>query len=305
MLLTKATLTTNHCPICEAPSAYELIKDGCPYFQCSACDFLFHRAAEIANIREYDQDYWEHERHEALRREREDCFLRALELLYVSTIPVQNILDFGCGGGVTVTMLRDKLYLNAVGIDPFGEFEESSFLHRSSLKELPDKYPQGFFDAIYSIEVFEHLENPKQTMAELCYLLKPGGKLLVNTGTREFLAKYDPQADYIDPLGRGHISIYTLKSFNALGLGFGLNARFLGDRKYMVLLEPQVTAESYPQHNNLAALRRLGEWFPMLFGEYMRLILVEGEFEQRMAWALALDQELRVLKARNAASSAI
>jgi hypothetical protein len=37
----------------------------------------------------------------------------------------------------------------------------------------------------------------------------------------------------------------------------------------------------------------------MLFGEYMRLILVEGEFEQRMAWALSLDQELRALKARN------
>jgi len=35
------------------------------------------------------------------------------------------------------------------------------------------------------------------------------------------------------------------------------------------------------------------------------LILVEEEFEQRMAWAVALDQELRVLKARNAASSAI
>src|SRR5882762_4690146 len=137
------------CPICEGASVHELTKEGCVYFRCRTCDFLFHRAPADGG-RNYDGDYWDGERNEALRREREDSFIRALELLYLSSIPVANILDFGCGAGVTVTMLRDHLNLNAVGVDPFGEFTESPFLHRSSLKELQEKYPSGYFDAIYS-----------------------------------------------------------------------------------------------------------------------------------------------------------
>lgn len=292
-----AQFVDTYCPICKAPAAYELTKDGCAYSQCSACDFLFYRASELGQVRDYDKDYWDGERQEALRREREDCFLRAIELIYLSAIPVENILDFGSGVGVTVGMLRDGLGLNAVGVDPFGEFGESPFLHRMTLKELHGKYPQGYFDAIYSIEVFEHLEDPRQTMSELCYFLKPGGKLLVNTGTREFLAKYDPEANYIDPLVRGHISIYALKSFDALGREVGLKARFLGDRTYMVLLESPGAPESYPRQENLGKLARLGSWAPMLFNEYMRLIPLEKELLERSQWALALSREVDKLKA--------
>jgi SAM-dependent methyltransferase len=288
-----------NCPICKAASAYELTKDGCAYFECSACDFLFHRPTGIENLRNYDRSYWESERTEALRREREDGFMRAVELLYLSAIPVENILDFGCGFGVTVTQLREELKVNAVGVDPFGEFEESAFLHRMTLRELRAKYPQGFFDAIYSIEVFEHLESPKEMLTELFYFLKPGGKLLINTGTREFLAKYDPAANYIDPLGRGHISIYSLKSFSALGSPLGFTARFLGERTYMVLLESREASESFPTADNLTTLARLGSWVPPLFREYMRLILLEKEFEQRTAWALSLDRQLMELKEGN------
>jgi SAM-dependent methyltransferase len=290
-----------HCPICEGSSVQEFIKEGCAYFRCRTCDFLFHRA-EAGGPTRYDGDYWDGERVEALRREREDGFLRALELLYLSDIPVANLLDFGCGAGITVNMLRSELNLNAVGVDPFGEFTESPFLHRHGLKDLQSKYPRGYFDAIYSIEVFEHLEDPKQTMAELCHFLKPGGKLLINTGTQEFLAGHDPKGTYIDPLVRGHISIYSLQSFNSLGQAFRLQARFLGDRKYMVLLEPLNTEQLPPLPENLATLARLGAWAPLLFREYMRLILLEKEFSERTAWALSLNQELNALRSRKTRS---
>lgn len=100
------------------------------------------------------------ERAEALRRESEDSFIRALELLYLSTIRVENILDFGCGLGLTVQLLREKLGLNAVGVDLSADFVETDYLHRCDLETLSGKYPPGHFDAIYTIEVFEHLEHP-------------------------------------------------------------------------------------------------------------------------------------------------
>ena len=107
------------CPVCNSSSALALTKDGFDYFRCSSCEFLFHRAETRKETTSfYDNKYWSMERLEALRREREDCFDRALELLYLSTIPVRNILDFGCGLGITVTLLRESLGLNAVGVDP-------------------------------------------------------------------------------------------------------------------------------------------------------------------------------------------
>jgi hypothetical protein len=147
-----------NCPICGNQSRPALVKDGCEYRECSACSFLFHRKAVQSSAetphRFYDERYWEMERAEARRREYEDCFVRALELIYLSTIRVENVLDFGCGLGITVQLLRDQLGLNAVGVDLSADFAAKPYLHRCELEELASKYPEGFFDAIYSIEVF-------------------------------------------------------------------------------------------------------------------------------------------------------
>ena len=221
------------------------------------------------------------ERAEAIRREKEDCFVRALELLYLSSIKVESVLDFGCGPGLTVDLLREKLDLNAVGVDISADFAESAHLHKCDLADLTAKYPPGYFDAIYSVEVFEHLVDPLKVLSQLHGLLKPGGKILINTSTQECIVKYDPEMSYIDPVRRMHISIYSLKSFSELASTFGYTASFLGDRKYVVVLSPSNSGASFPVPENLDRVRRLGDWFPMLLTEYMRLIFVEEEFDKK------------------------
>ena len=72
--------------------------------------------------------------------------------------------------------------------------------------------------------MFEHLEDPKRILTILNSLLKPGGKILINTGTQEYIKKYDPEAAYIDPSNRGHISIYSLKTFGVLAGFLGLKS---------------------------------------------------------------------------------
>ena len=279
------------CPVCNSSSDLELTKDGFDYFRCSRCEFLFHRSEpkkEIpASSSFYNSKYWAMERQEALRREREDCFDRALELLYLSTIPVRNILDFGCGLGLTVKLLRESLGLNAIGVDPTGEFEPSEYLHKSGVEELQQKYPAGYFDAIYSIEVFEHLEDPRRILTVLNSLLKPGGKILINTGTQEYIKKYDPESSYIDPAVRGHISIYSLKTLSVLGGFLGLKASFLADRKYVALLEAP-SERAFPHPDNIQTIRRMGDWLVPLLTEYMRLVFVEEEFEKKSLWLAQL-----------------
>ncbi len=294
-----------HCPICQSPSVKALTKEERPYYRCGQCDFLFHRP-EMGRPEEparkfYDEGYWQMERTEALRREKDEGFMRALELLFISTIKVQNILDFGCGLGVTVRLLRERLGLNAVGVDISADFEEADFLHRCDLDELREKYPPQYFDAIYSIEVFEHLEDPVQVLSALHSFLKPGGKILINTCTQEQMAKYDPEMTYIDPVRRGHISIYSLKSFSQLASAIGYISEFLAGRRYVVILSPPEGNERFPHPDNLGRVGKLGDWCPGLFAEYMRLVSIEGEFEEKCLWSAHLLAELDSLRLEYAA----
>jgi SAM-dependent methyltransferase len=278
------------CTICHGLSGVALTKDGCDYYKCSQCDFLFHPPVTAlgtsAAMSSYDNQYWEAESAEAVRREREDCFIRALELLYLSTIGVRRVLDFGCGLGITVQMLRDQLRINAVGVDPYGRFRQSNYLHKVPLTELRNIYGPESFDAIYSVEVFEHLTDPDAAVAELSSLLKPGGALLINTGTQEFLESYDPARNYIDPLERGHVSIYSLKTFCCLARRHGLDANFIAARSYVVLMrKPSGGDGRWPVERNIDTLRSLGDWFVPLVREYIRLVFVEGDFQRIVAGA--------------------
>lgn len=261
------------------------------YRRCTKCSLLFCAPVKREGDRPfaYDEIYWEKEGAEALRREREDAFVRVLELIYVSSRPVKRILDFGCGYGETVKLLRNMLSIDAIGVDPYGVFEEREYLHRTDAGGLLARYGESSFDAIYSVEVFEHLEDPLSAIEVLAGLLKPEGKLLINTGTQEFIERDDPKLGYIDPFVRGHITIYSLDSLSALASRVGLEARQLAGRTFEVLFsDPAAAGNEHPRKENLATLSSLGGWFVHLFHEYMRLIYLPAEVEEKSAWALQL-----------------
>ena len=89
-----------------------------------------------------------------------------------------NVLDFGCG-----TKPYESLFSNAThytGVD----IEVSGHNHADSKvdvfydgKTLP--FIDGNFDSVVSFEVFEHLFNIDEVLAEVSRVLKPGGRLLV------------------------------------------------------------------------------------------------------------------------------
>ena len=237
--------------------------------------FFFHPVSQTSNLVEtqYGTNYWESVENEAIRREQEDAFVRSLELIWLSKIPIRNILDFGCGYGITVTNLRKLFSLNAYGVDPYGNFEESEYLTKKSLENLNETFHKIKFDAIYSIEVFEHLQDPKSILAKLFSLLNDDGMILINTATQEFLQRYDTSLNYIDPTKNGHISIYSLDSFKKLAAPHGYTANFVGDRLYMILLSKN-GFENNPVKENFDLLTKgQGPWFTHMLREYMRLTL--------------------------------
>jgi ubiquinone/menaquinone biosynthesis C-methylase UbiE len=90
-----------------------------------------------------------------------------------------NVLDFGCG-----SKPYESLFVNAnryVGVD----IEVSGHNHKDSKvdyfydgKTLP--FNDASFDAIVCFEVFEHVFNIDDVLAEMYRVLKPNGQLLIS-----------------------------------------------------------------------------------------------------------------------------
>lgn len=96
----------------------------------------------------------------------------------------KRVLDLGCGSGKNCLELR-KLFphLEFHGVDLFDKSAVLDFINYQQVdlntSSLP--YPDDCFDAIIFIHVIEHLEHPIRLGSEIKRVLKPGGKIYIET----------------------------------------------------------------------------------------------------------------------------
>jgi glycosyltransferase involved in cell wall biosynthesis len=102
----------------------------------------------------------------------------------------EKIIDFGCGAGDLIGVLRKK-GCNAWGVDVdegavkiakkhFG----ANDLYGMSFEKFFAKNTKEKFDIITLFEVLEHLDNPLEVIYNLEKLLKPNGKIVLSTPSR-------------------------------------------------------------------------------------------------------------------------
>jgi SAM-dependent methyltransferase len=90
-----------------------------------------------------------------------------------------DILDFGCGSKPYESLFRAAKSYVGVDIAVSGHSHENSkvdFYYDG--KELP--FPDGHFDAVVCFEVFEHVFNLEEVIAEIRRVLKPRGTLFIS-----------------------------------------------------------------------------------------------------------------------------
>jgi 2-polyprenyl-3-methyl-5-hydroxy-6-metoxy-1,4-benzoquinol methylase len=122
----------------------------------------------------------------------EPCYALAARLLRDAGAG-GRLLEFGAGAGRFALMLASA--------ENFPEVVCADILPKPS--EFPDSiewiefdlnHPlplgNGIFDTIVSVEVIEHLENPRAVFREFHRLLKPGGVLVLTTPNQESLRSY-------------------------------------------------------------------------------------------------------------------
>lgn len=100
----------------------------------------------------------------------------------------QLVLDVGCGDGRFALWNRDR-GARIVGIDAAPFFADAARatidLVRGDVRALP--FPPATFDAVYSIDVMEHLDEAglQRYFGEISRVLKPTGRFFLYSNTRE------------------------------------------------------------------------------------------------------------------------
>lgn len=208
------------CPICTSPSAYDfsgrnvLVKGDLTrydYYKCDTCGaFFLHPMPDAATLGElYPDSYVEPDDLErakpinplklarlklhhgyahlgvnplALLADRLMAPFRSADRA-IDFVPGGKLLDVGCGNGRYLRTMR-SLGWQVEGVEfnrQSAEFCRGTQLtvHNGDLASA--RFPSASFDVITARHVIEHIPTPHDFMAELARLLKPGGRLVIET----------------------------------------------------------------------------------------------------------------------------
>lgn len=134
--------------------------------------------------------------------------------------PYRTMLDFGCGGGVTLPLLTN-LSRRVVGVDinlaPYRAMSRHiSFPDRVEVydaKEHPlSSFPGGVFDVIIALDVLEHIDDLEDVFSEMCRVTSPGGVIVVSGPTENWFYQIGRWIAGEEYTGNYHVSdIYDVR----------------------------------------------------------------------------------------------
>lgn len=159
--------------------------------------------------------------HDGCFKSRTDHLLRALESQGIYIDKNSNILDYGCGDGITLENLQSKNYRNLSGYDP--NFKKSN----GSLNDRGFDITNSFenfkttFDFILSIHCLEHVDKTSQFFKDLHKVLKEDGTVIVQVPN----IHYNP----VDFLIYDHFHHFSIKSLSCLSEKQGFKVLYCGN----------------------------------------------------------------------------
>jgi len=101
---------------------------------------------------------------------------------YFGPLAGKRVLDVGCGKGrFARILLEENPGAEVWGLDISEEMlkyvPQEIQTRAGSMTELP--FPDGHFDCVYATESLEHAVEIDRAVAEMCRVLKPGGRLVI------------------------------------------------------------------------------------------------------------------------------
>jgi len=243
-------MSSENCPVCNSADV-QLFKQmaGSSYYECISCELLFVEPEVLKKIDagkaivNYSSGYWEEEIVAARERSWGASLARVAEVILYATIPIGRFIDIGSGPGYLLDALQYQLP------------SSSHLFYANELFPPAPRYrtrnPNYFigdfsrfdfsFDAGCCIEVIEHL-TPAMVKKLFCDLAKKSRQnsiYIFNTGLSDYIKQED--IEYLDPLRRGHIIGWSIKSLQHLVESIGFQILPIPGKKWAFIAEYQAT----------------------------------------------------------------
>jgi SAM-dependent methyltransferase len=94
----------------------------------------------------------------------------------------RDVLEIGCGRGLTGELLQRTLGCRVTGVElnPEVAADAARRLHAVHAGDVETLALAGEFDAVLALELFEHLTHNERFLARARELLRPGGRLVLS-----------------------------------------------------------------------------------------------------------------------------
>lgn len=160
-----------------------------------------------------------------LEKARHHCWFHARSRIALSVLKEQrvsrtaSVLDVGCGWGTNLQALEDAGY-QATGLDISRRVLDAldrpgRFLIEADLNEEPPADAK-LYDALFALDVIEHLDDDRSAVRRLAGLLRPGGLAVVSVpALPELFSDFDRI--------QGHRRRYLPETLRTAFDGSGLN----------------------------------------------------------------------------------
>ncbi len=183
------------CPACQSSKvklAYKV--SDLPFLGCQDCSMVFlgqflteEDLKSIYDREDYQQfSYYIDGLEKKIANDRVNCLKKELKLS-----GRLSVFDFGCGDGLFLAQLRNffpsfelcGLDLSETAVSKGREVYNLNLV-AGDLKNVT--FEKNYFDLVTSYHVFEHLQNPKEVLKKIYYLLKPRGKVMITTPNENY-----------------------------------------------------------------------------------------------------------------------
>ena len=172
---------------------YGLIRENSTVFQCIDCGVQRLLESDCIPPEYYDTGEYREKLNQSLSLDSEieghELLNRfTFESIWPLSVRNKHVLDVGCGSGHLLDALSGASK-NQVGIEPCSPYLtsiiEKGYEAYSSIQDCTSKGREKYFDLGFSIQVIEHVLNPRLFLEDIRLLLKPGADLLISTPNRD------------------------------------------------------------------------------------------------------------------------
>ena len=172
---------------------YGQFLDGALVYQCQKCSVQRLLESDCIPPEYYETGEYREKLNQSLAlnneiKEHELLNRFTFESMWPLSARNKYILDVGCGTGSLLDAVNN-ISKYQVGIEPCQPYLDSiidkGYMGYRSIDDCVKQQRLNSFDLAFSIQVIEHVLNPKLFLEEILALLKPGADFIVSTPNRD------------------------------------------------------------------------------------------------------------------------